>query len=184
VHQGNFRDWIGNQIVTPVKSSRASMMLRHFMYRDPTTYLRISLGYGGAAGYADYLTPPYSPLWQQRFSNVDTMLRLMSEKARAASVPMVLLVGPTEAQAALINSPPRDGVDPQAFETEVARIASKYGISTIDPLPEFAGVSNPMDMFFTVNSHLSPRGQRPIADAVNKALISSKLPAFAGCSSQ
>ena len=110
-------------------------------------------------------------------------LRKMSEKAKADSVPMAVLVGPTEAQVALVNTPPRAGIDPQDFEENVASIASKYGILTINPLPEFAGHSKPMELFYITNQHMSAGGHRLVADAVNKALLSSKLPAFEGCSS-
>lgn len=108
------RGWLSDAIRESLKSSRASVVLRHFMYRDPTTYLRVALGYGDAG--ADYMAPSSSPTWQQRYSNLDTMLRLMSEKAKADSVPMAVLVGPTEAQVALVNTPPRAGIDPQDFE--------------------------------------------------------------------
>jgi hypothetical protein len=168
----NVHDW------RHVKSSRAFIMLQHYMFRDPATFARVYLTYGDAA---DYLRTPFSPLWQQRFSNLEIMLRDMSEKAHAASVPIALLVTPTEVQAALVNTPPRAGVTPEAFVAEITRIASKYGIAVIDPLPDFAGQRDPMDMFYIFDGHTGPRGQRVVAGTLNKAILSGKFPAFAGC---
>jgi len=174
----NVHDWIHNDIVLPLKSSRAFMMLQHFMYQDPETYEKLYLLYGDAAGYA---RTPFSPLWQKRLSNLDVLLRKMSEKAHAVSVPMILLVGPSIFQAAMVNSPPRDGVDPSALPAEVTRIASKYDIRVINPLPAFAGRPKVMSLFYVVDGHTGPGGQRVVADVVNRELLSSNLSAFAGC---
>ncbi len=42
----------------PLKSSRAVMMLQHYMYESPVTYANLYLLYGDAA---DYLRQPFSP---------------------------------------------------------------------------------------------------------------------------
>lgn len=176
---GGGRDWIRNNIAIPLKSSRAFLMLQHFMYQDPETYVKLYLLYGDAAGYA---RTPFSPMWQKRLSNLDVMLRDMSEKAHAASVPMVLLVGPSVFQGAMVNALPRPGVDPQALPKEIARIASSHGITMVNPLPGFAGQPDVMDMFYAVDGHTAPRGQAVIANELNRTLLSSNLPALEGCS--
>ena len=78
----NVASWI--RILNPIKSSRAFMMLQHFMYQNPATTANIQLLHGDGS---DYVRPPFSPSWRQRLSNFDTMLRAMSDKARAASTP-------------------------------------------------------------------------------------------------
>lgn len=171
--------WIKLHVIQPLKSSRSIKMLQHFMYRTPSTYVNLYLLYGDPA---DYLRTPFTPAWQQRLANLDALLQDMSKQAHEASVPMFILVGPSVAQGALMSVPHRHGVDPGAFEAAVAQIAAKDGITVVNPLPEFAGQPHTMSLFYAVDGHTSPQGQRLVADALDKRLLSSGVPAFAGCS--
>jgi hypothetical protein len=171
--------WIKLYVINPLKSVRSIKMLQHFMYRAPSTYVDLYLLYGDPA---DYLRPPFTSAWQRRLANVDALLQDMSKQAHEASVPMFILIGPWVAQGALMNVPHRHGVDPGAFEAAVAQIAAKDGMTVVNPLPEFAGQPHIMSLFYAVDGHPSPQGQRLVADALDKRLLSSGVPAFAGCS--
>lgn len=177
----NIHDWVRTYIVLPLKSSRAAMVLLHFMYQNPSTYATLFLKQGDNAGY---LKPSFSPPWQGRFSNLDTMLRSISSEAKTASVPMALLIWPSPAQVALINSPPRPEVQTDAFQQEVTKIAARYKIQVINSLTEFEGRRDAMKMFYIVDSHPNAQAERIVAYAVTKALLSGEQPAFAGCSLQ
>jgi hypothetical protein len=130
---------------------------------------------------ADYLRQPFSTEMEQRFSSLDLLLGDIDAKARAASVPMALILVPSPAQAAFVNIRPRPGQDAYAFDIRVAAIARKHGISIVDPLPSFAGRSNPMSLFYVADGHIAPQGHRILADALVEGILASGLPAFAGC---
>ena len=172
-------NWLRNRVMAPIKQSRAVLMLQHYMFESPLTFANLYMFYGDNA---DYLRRPISPRWQQRFSNLDTVLADMSRKAHAASVPLVVFIGPSTAQAALLNSHSRPGVDPAEFDTEVSAIASKYGILVVDPLSSMANRANVMSLYYPVDGHFNAEGQRVLADVLEKKLVASGYPVFAGCS--
>ncbi len=170
--------WLKKMVITPLRESRAFYMAQHFLYEDPDTYLNLYLLYGDSAGY---LRTAPSPAWQRRLANLDVILGDMSQKARAAGVPLLVLLGPQPSQVALVNTRPREGFDPYAFSRRVAAIAAKYGITVIDPLPAMAGRPNPMALFYVVDGHFGRRGQQIIADELDGRLLSGGFPVFAGC---
>ena len=164
--------------VTPVKESRAVYMLQHFMYQDPDTYLRLYLLYGDAA---DFVRTPFSPAWQKHFDSFDILLAGMEKKAQAASVPMLILIGPTVAGIAVENTAPKPLFNAYAFTQKVSSIASKYQIPVVDPSPQFKGIPHPMSFFYVVDGHLNASGQTLVAQTLDEEIISGRYPGFAGC---
>ena len=122
-----------NLFVMP-KQSRVTLVLQHFMFQDPSTYGKLYLAYDDKA---NFLRVPFSPRWQQRFSNFNVILGAISNKAHADSVPMAILIAPTGAQLALANSPPSAEVDLQAFPNRISEIAARHRVFPIDLLPSF-----------------------------------------------
>ena len=178
VAEAQKKDWLRYHVIQPIKSSRAVMMLQHYMYQNPSTYANLYLLEGDNA---NYLRPPFTENWQKRLSNVDLMLRSMSKQASAAGVPMAIILMPSAAEVALENTPARPGVNPMALDTAVARIASRYDVRVINPLPDFAGQHDVMKMFYVVDGHTGAAGQQIIGNTVVKALLSDRDSAFAAC---
>ena len=164
--------------VTPVKESRAVYMLQHFMYQDPATYLRLYMLYGDAA---DFVRTSFSPEWQKHFASFDILLAGMKKKAHAASVPMLILIGPTVAGVAVENTAAKPLLNADAFTEKVSSIASKYQIPVIDPSPRFKGVPHPMSLFYAVDGHLNASGQTLVTQTLDEELLSGRYPSFAGC---
>ncbi len=171
-------NWLRNDVMASVKDSRAVLMLQHFMFQSPVTFSNLYMFYGDNA---DYLRQPFSSRWQKRFSNLDVVLGDLNRKAQAASVPVMIMLGPSTAQAALSSSPARPGVDPEAFDKEVGTIAAKYSIPVVDPLPDFAGRPDIMSLYFPVDGHFNPKGQHLLADALQKKLLATGYSAFSEC---
>lgn len=84
-------------VVNPIKESRSAYMLQHFMYQDPKTYMRLYLNYGDSG---DFYKASSSPATQKHLSDFDVLLREIAQKAQAASVPMLILIGPAAAAVA------------------------------------------------------------------------------------
>jgi hypothetical protein len=177
--KGNF---LKRTLVTPIKESRAVYMLQHFMYQDPATYLKLYLLYGDGAGF---LRTTFSPAWQQRFANFDTLLAGINAKAHAASVPMLILLGPSAAEVAASDQTlkPRidSGLDAEAFSREISTIASRYQLPVVQPLEKMRGVPKPMSLFYVVDGHLNADGQKIVADALDAELLSGKYPILSSC---
>jgi hypothetical protein len=172
------RGWMIRHVVAGIKDLRSIKMLRHFMQMDPAIYLNLYLLHDDSA---NYLRPPLSPQWQQRISDLDVLVGDMSRKANAASVPMEIFIVATAAQAALVNTDPRPGIDPQAFQMRVAEIGNKYGVPVIFSLQEFAGHRDAMSLFYSYDGHAGPQGHHILAYALDRGLLASGNPVFAGC---
>lgn len=172
-------NWVKKHVITPVKENRSVTMLEHFMYETPATYANLFLYYGDNA---DYLRTPLSPRWKQRFANLDALIHDIHQKSQAASVPMAILIGEMPSQVALLNTSSRPGVDPYEFSTMLAKIAAGHQILAVDPLPGFAHRPHAMDLVYPVDGHVSPQGQRILAESLDKSFLQSGYAAFAGCS--
>jgi len=170
--------WLHKVVVAPLRASRALSMAQHFLFQDANTYLSLYLLYGDSAGY---LRPDPSPAWRQRFENLDLILAAMAAKAHAASVPIVTFLGPQPSQVALLNTPPRTGLDAFAFTHSVVALAAKFDIRVVDPLPGMAGVQDPMSLFYVVDGHFGQRGQQILAERLDKGLLAGGYAAFSGC---
>lgn len=174
-------DLFRHHLVVRLRESRAVLMLQHFMYQNPQTFANLYMAYGDNA---DFLRVPFTPRWQQRFSNLDVLLGDISKKAQDASVPMVLLLGLTPAQIAIADSHARPGVDANALPAKITEIAAKHHILTVNLLPSFADRPDVNSLYYQVDGHASPKGHHVIADVLDKQLLSSGLPVFAGCSAK
>lgn len=141
-----------------LRHSRVLFMIRHFVYRDPETYLRIYLRTHGDA--ADYLRPPLSPLWQKRMANTDGLLAEMADKFHSQNVPVLLVPALFYPQVALLNAPqPVLGTNVHLFEQELSAIAAKHKIDFVPMTDEFARLPHSEDLFYTGNGHMAAPGQ-------------------------
>lgn len=162
-----------------IAGSRAVVVAQHFLFQDVPFYTNLFLRYGDKA---DFLRPPFPPSWQHRFHDFDVLMAGVSAKAHAAGVPFILAVVPQRAQAALAAShEPRPGVDPMAFNRELAAIAARHGIVDIDLTPEFARQPNPAaEYYYAVDGHISPAGSQLAAQVIARRFVAD-VPAFHTC---
>jgi hypothetical protein len=172
------QNWFRTHIAKPLKESRAIVVLQHFLYSDPHRFLNLYLLHGVES---DYLRTPPAPAILAGIEQFDIILRDMAGKARRAGVPLIILIGPSAPQVALLNSEPRAGEDPREFPRLITGLAAKYGAGTIDPLPKMGNLTNPMELFYAANGHMNALGQQILADAVDDSLRASAIPAFSSC---
>jgi hypothetical protein len=159
--------------------SRGVLAAQHFMFQDRDTYARLFLMYGDKA---DYLRPPFTPAWEQRFRDIDVILGDMAKTVHAAGLDFVLLVGPQRIQAALLgNEQLGKNLDPFAFGRRITEIAERHGILVLNSLPAFAQVPGAEKLFYAVDGHLNAGGHDVLAAAVSARFADGSVPAFAGC---
>ena len=168
------------QLHRVIMSSRAFAVAQHFLFQNVSFYTNLYLRYGDKAGF---LRPPFPASWQRRFHDFDVLMDGVAAKAHAAGVPFILVTVPQRAQAALAAAhgsvPP--GIDPMAFDREIARIATRHGIDDIDLTPEFARQPNPAaDYYYAVDGHINARGSQLVAHALARRFVSD-VPAFGPC---
>ncbi len=175
----NRQSWMNAHVVIPLKESRSVYMLENTMYHRPDTYADLFLLHGDDAGY---LRSTLSPQWKARISQTDMLLGEMAQKAAAASVPMVMVIVPSTVELALLYSDrPREGIDPKNFPEIMEGVASRHKIPIITTIDGFAGQSDPMSMFYLVNSHPQKSGERAIAEDIESRLPPLEPSLFVKC---
>jgi hypothetical protein len=166
------------RIDSTIEDSRAVFAAQHLMFRNLGRYVSLYLRYGDKA---DFLRPPFGPIWQKRLADYDALLGRMADKLKAHHVPFVLVYVPQRAQAALLQDhtdPP--GVDPAAFSKAIGKIAGKYGITYIDASPQIAASKDLDALYYAVDGHLSSAGNKVLAKAIEKGLVAN-LPMLGSC---
>jgi hypothetical protein len=165
-----------------VKGSRALEMARHFLFRNPSVYLPLSLRYGDRA---DFLRPPFTDKWQERLQVLDRIVDGLTMRARQAGIPLVIAFIPEEAQVALMapgrTVPP--GVDPEALPAAVGAIASRHGAAFIDTSLRLRTDPAPEQFYYAVDGHLSGDGQPAVGAYIAQRLAADAGQPFADCKS-
>jgi hypothetical protein len=166
-------------LITQIRDSTVMRMAEHFAFQDTPTYVRLWLLYGDKA---DYLRPPFTTAWQNRFQNADTIYGEMAQRIHAGGADFVMLLGMQRIQAALLNegmAPP--GVDLGAFSKRMREIADRHHIAFYDGMESIASQLHPEMLFYTADGHLAADGQHLLADALVRRLLAGDVRAFAGC---
>jgi hypothetical protein len=149
-------------------NSRAIVAAQHFLFTRPDIYVQLYLGYGDRA---DFLRPPFGPLWQRRLSDFDRLLAGIADRFHTARIPLFLVYVPQRAQAALLAAHQAPtGVDPRAFGRRIGEIAARHGVQYVDTSAAFSRLPQAADLYYPVDGHLSGRGDAVLARAVAGAL--------------
>jgi hypothetical protein len=169
--------------VSPVKQlqktligSRTVLVAQHYLFQNRDTFLRLYMTYGDKA---DFLRQPVTPAWQQRFADLDLIIGDMVGKLRSAGVPLVIIPVPSRAEAALLSSrelPPH--VDPFAFGRRIEIIASQHGAGYVDLMDAFSHIRDSERLFYVVDGHVTPDGQKVIAEYLSQKLQDGIVPAL------
>ncbi len=162
-----------------ITGSRTVVAAEHFIFQDPSTYLRMYLAYGDKA---DFLRSPLSAAWERRLQNVDLLLHEMAIKAAAAHVRMVVVEVPNLPQVSALNlaSPP-SGIDPYLLNERLSAIASSPGLQFVDVLNTFKKTPHSNTFFYLTAGHLNGKGYSLVSTPLVKALTTGSHPPIQGC---
>jgi hypothetical protein len=157
--------------------TRTATLLRHYLYQSQSLYLNSSLG-AAALGPQALVAEP-SAEYESQLRDCDTNAAEIEARASAAGVPLVAVLVPNRAQAAMISIGTwPNGYDPFQLGRSLRAIVVGHGGIYIDILPDFRTVPDPERYYYAVDGHLDPGGNALVSQMVAKALISGAVAAL------
>ncbi len=155
--------------------TKMSLLLRHYLYRSQTLYLRSFLA--GPDQESGYLKQQPSAAWQGDLSQFESDAALMEAQAQRAGVPFVVAFVPERAQADMISMGKWPaGYDPYALPDDVRSIIERHHGTYIDILPGFRALTNSEQYYFPVDGHPTPAGHALLSSFLAKGLTEGAVP--------
>jgi hypothetical protein len=143
--------------------------LQHFLNRGQSHYLKSYLMQPDSS--IGFLRAEPSAEWQSWLRQADSYATELAARAHAAGVPLVAVLVPDRAQAAMISMGEwPGGVDPYKLDDELRAMIVSHGGIYIDILPEFRSIANPEQYYFPVDGHPTADGHKIISALLAKAL--------------
>jgi hypothetical protein len=156
-------------------NSKAFFMVQHWLYKSDSIYLGLSESVKDE--WTDSLEDHPGPEWQDKLQRFGGYSADMISRAKAAGVPLVVVVLPRHAQAVMIASGDWPStLDPFAFGEQIKPIVEREGGVYIDILPDFRNLPHIHNGFYPVDPHLNVAGHAMVAGVLEKALTSGPVP--------
>jgi hypothetical protein len=158
--------------------------LRHFLYQHESQdqYLHSYLTMpNGAEGFWDAgpgaLRAEPSPEWLTHLREFDGYAAEVEGKARTAGVPLVAVLVPNRAQAAMISKGDWPaGFDPYTLDRALRSIVTSHGETYLEILPDFRTIPNAERHYYPLDGHPDADGHAIIAGFLAKELSSGAVP--------
>jgi hypothetical protein len=153
------------------------LLLEHFLYESQTQYVKSYLR--NDDNEAGFLNSEPSAGWQSALWYFDKDVADIAGKSKAAGVPLVVVLLPNRAQAAMISMGEWPaGYDPYKLSDEVRSIVVTNGGTYADILPDYRGIPNPEQGYFPKDGHPNAKGHATIARLIARELTSGAVPAL------
>jgi hypothetical protein len=159
---------------------RALIMVQHLLYQSQSRFVKtFLLKQGDALHDASFLNATPDAEWDQRLQQFDRTDASIEERVKTAGVPVVSVLIPMRAQAAMLSMGEwPDGYDPLKLDNELRSIVTRHDGTYIDILQDYRYIPNPEDGYFPVEGHLNIRGNETVTRLLAKALTSGSVPAL------
>jgi hypothetical protein len=180
--RNRIRDKVREHGGNPFTASLAG--LRHFLLQYQSqrqyvqSYLTIANGNEGPwdAG-PGALQAELTQEWEARLRKFQTYVEQVGKMSRNEGVPIVAVMVPNRAQAALISMEEwPQGIDPFRLDRELRLITTSQGGTYIDILPYFRATPNPERHYYPLDGHLDGDGHAIIAEFLAKELSGGAVP--------
>jgi hypothetical protein len=156
--------------------TRSGLLLQHFFYESQTQYVKLYLLGGDDPGF---LRAQPSAEMKSLIQKTDFYAADIEARAIAAGVPLVAVLVPNRAQAAMISMGEWPaGYDPYELSDEIRRIVVSRGGTYIDILPAYREIANSEQGYFPVNGHPNAGGHATIAKLIARELTGGAVPAL------
>ena len=154
-----------------------AMLLQHWLFESRSLYIRSYLMNGDST--AGFLKANWGAGWNAQIEQFDGYDAEIEKKASAVGVPVVTVLVPNRAQAAMISTGQWPAAyDPFKLGREVGSVVPRHGGTYVNILPEFRNIPDPEVHYFPVDGHLDAQGQVMISTLLAKALTSGAVPAL------
>jgi len=158
---------------------KVNFLLRHFLYESQSQYLKSSL-VGSMRDQSGFLKANLDQDWLDHLRAFNDDAAEFEARAKAAGVPVVVLLLPNRAQTAMISMGTWPaGYDPYNLDNELRRIVESHGATYITILPDYRGIPNPEQGYFPMDQHPNSEGHALIARFLAKALTGGAVPGLA-----
>ena len=166
-----------NSIQKIFSGTRTAFMLRHYLFESQSQYIKSFLMADDKE--AGFLKAEPSAEWKESLQQFSTAVPEYEAQAEAAKVPLVAVLVPDRAQAAMIsrNEWPT-GYDPYKLNDELRSIIISDGGTYIDIFPGFRAIPNPERYYLPVDGHLGAGGNAILSMLLAKELTSGAVPAL------
>jgi hypothetical protein len=157
-------------------STKTKYLLQHWMNKSQSQYVESHL----QGPEAEFLRTEPSAEWQSHLRLFDSYSGEIEARARAAGVPIAIVLVPWRVQAAMLTMDefPK-GYDPYKVDGELRAIVTRHGGAYLDILPDFLTTPNPEQHYFPVDGHPNASGHAMIADFLARALTREANSPFA-----
>ncbi len=175
---------LAGAVYNPVRNElvdHAVFLLRHFLFESQsqliTSYLAEKPDGADKIHGPEFMRNMPSAEWQNNLKNFNDIAADIAAQARAAGSPLVVVLLPERAQAALISRGtwPRE-FDPYKLDNEVRAIIESHGGTYVEILSDFGKAANAERYFFPLDVHPNARGHAMVAGVLAKALTSGAVP--------
>jgi hypothetical protein len=157
--------------------TKTSVLLRHYLYKSETLYVRSFLA--GPDHESGYLKQQPSAAWQGDLGQFESDAALMEAEAQKVGVPFVVAFIPERAQAGMISMGKWPaGYDPYALPADIRSIIERHHGTYIDILPGFRATPNSGRYYFPVDGHPTPAGHALLSSFLAKELTGGAVPAL------
>jgi len=152
-----------------------SLVLKHLLYQSESQGQYVT-SYLENQDDAGFLKAEPSAKWQRLLGIFQIRAAEIEGRARAAGVPLAVVLVPNRAQAAMISMGEWPaGYDPYKLGEELRAIVVSQGGTYIDILPDFRKSPNPERHYFPVDGHPDAGGHKIIADFLATELTSGAI---------
>ena len=163
-------------------SSQSEILFRHFLYESQSQTIASYLAEKSDEPYMrkihgpEFLRTEPSDEWRRHLTEFDGDVLETVAKASAVGVPLVAVLLPERAQAAMISSGEWPaGFDPYKLDNELRSMFMLHGGTYIDILPSFRNIPNTERGFFPIDGHPNARGHAMISGLLDKELTGGAL---------
>jgi hypothetical protein len=161
-----------------LREARITTVIQAAMFRDPDRFVSTYLRYGDKA---DFVRPPFTPLWRARLAYTDAAIGHIAARLRANDIPLVIVFVPQQLQADIVGAGLRlPGIDPTAIDEAVRAMAERNGARFIDGTAIFRGKADAPDYFYRVDGHLNVDGNVLLGGLVGRTLAATSSAALCG----
>ena len=166
-----------NRQVESFRGSPSGVLLEHLLYANQSLYLKSYLM--GKDSERGFLKAEPSAIWQKNLEDFDKDDAEIESQARAAGVPVVAVLLPDRAQAAMLsNGDWPAGYDPYKLNQQLRAIVLSHGGTYIDILPDYRTLVNPERHYFPADGHPDASGHAILARMLAKHLTDGDVPAL------